>query len=114
MTPFGSGVVITRPQLCADHRSLCLKMGHSLATAMTFIHQHPEEALAILRHHFAQIDPAVLEKSFAVVEKSMPQTPIIVEAAISNSDRLNVEAGFMKPEEKLASYGDLFTNEFVR
>ena len=114
MTPFGSGVVITRPQLCTDRRALCMKMGHSLATAMTFIHQHPGEALAVLRHHFAQIDPAVLEKSFAVVEKSMPQTPAIVEAAISNSDRLNIEAGFMKPEEKFASYSDLFTNEYVQ
>lgn len=114
MTPFGSGVVITRPQLCAEHRARCMKMGHALAEAMTFVHRHQPESLAILRHHFPQIDPAVLEKSFAVIEKAMPQTPAVVEAAISNSDRLNIEAGFMKPEEKLSSYSDLFTNEFVQ
>jgi ABC-type nitrate/sulfonate/bicarbonate transport system substrate-binding protein len=114
MTPFGSGVVITRPQFCADHRSVCVKMGHSLATAMTFVHQHQAESLAVLRSHFPQINRAVLEKSFAAVEKSMPLTPVIVEAAISNSDRLNIEAGFMKPEEKLSSYSDLFTNEYVQ
>jgi hypothetical protein len=39
---------------------------------------------------------------------------VIVEAAISNSDRLNIEAGFMKPAEKLSSYKELFTNEFVQ
>ena len=44
----------------------------------------------------------------------MPAKPEIVEAAISNSDRLNIEAGFMKPEEKLSSYSDLFTNEYVQ
>ena len=27
MTPFGSGLVITRPQFCADHRPVCVKMG---------------------------------------------------------------------------------------
>lgn len=114
MTPFGSGLVITRPQLCAEHRSICAKMGHSLKLAMAFVHQHPQDALAVLRQHFPQIDPAVLEKSFAVIEKSMPQTPDIVEAAVSNSDRLNIEAGFMEPDEKLASYSDLFTNDYVR
>ena len=60
------------------------------------------------------LDPAVTERSFAVIEKSMPAKPEIVEAAISNSDRLNIEAGFMKPEEKLSSYSDLFTNEYVQ
>ncbi|HEV8016468.1 MAG TPA: ABC transporter substrate-binding protein [Stellaceae bacterium] len=114
MTPFGSGVVITRPQFCADHRSVCVKMGHSLLLAVAFVHEHPADALAILRARFQQIDPAVTERSFAVIEKSMPKTPAIVEAAISNSDRLNIEAGFMKPEEKLSSYGDLFTNEYLQ
>ncbi|HEY3916499.1 MAG TPA: ABC transporter substrate-binding protein [Stellaceae bacterium] len=114
MTPFGSGVVITRPQFCADHRSICAKIGHSLEQGMAFIHAHPAEALAVLRSHFPQIDPGVLKRSFAVIEKSMPQTPVIVEAAIRNSDRLNIEAGFMKPSEQLGSYADLFTNEFVQ
>lgn len=111
MTPFGSGLVITRPQICAEHRAICTKMGHSFRLSMAFVHQHPQDALAVLRHRFPQIDPAVLENSFAVVEKSMPPTPAIVEAAVSNSDRLNIEAGFMTPDEKLASYSDLSTND---
>jgi NitT/TauT family transport system substrate-binding protein len=114
MTPFGSGVVITRPKFCADHRAICVKMGHSLAQAVAFVHAHQPEALAVLRSHFPPIDPAVTEKSFAVVEKSMPATPLIVETAIRNSDRLNVEAGFMQPSEQLGSYADLFTNDFVQ
>ena len=67
-----------------------------------------------MREHFPQMDAKVAERSFAVIEKSMPKTPIVVEEAISNSDRLNVEAGFMKPDEKLTSYKELFTDEFVR
>jgi hypothetical protein len=68
----------------------------------------------VLRTHFPQIDTGVTEKSFAALEQAMPAKPVIVEAAISNSDRLNIEAGFMKPAEKLSSYKELFTNEFVQ
>ena len=114
LTPFGSGVVIARPQYCADHRSICMKMGHALVQAMAFVHQHQAESLAILHTHFPQIDPGVLQRSFADVEHAMPATPVIVEAAISNSDRLNVEAGLMKPSEQLSTYSDLFTDEFVQ
>jgi NitT/TauT family transport system substrate-binding protein len=114
MTPFGSGLVITRPQFCVDHRPVCVKMGHSLVEAVAFVHEHRQDALAVLRAHFPQIDPGVIERSFATIEKSMPAKPVIVEAAVSNSDRLNIEAGFMKPDEKLGSYSDLFTNEYVQ
>src|ERR1700744_4928182 len=99
MTPFGSGVVITRPQLCGDHRSLCQKMGHSLVEAVAFVHEHKSAALAVMRAHFPQIDAGVTEKSFAAIEQAMPGKPAIVEAAISNADRVNIEAGFMKPDE---------------
>jgi hypothetical protein len=89
-------------------------MGRSLVEAVAFVHEHKPEALAVLRAHFPQIDAGVTEKSFATIEKSMPGKPVIVETAISNSDRVNIEAGFMKPDEKLGSYSDLFTNEFVQ
>src|SRR5215469_5664283 len=96
ISPFASGLVITRPQFCAEHRSICLKMGHALVVSVAFVHTKQEESLAILHKHFPQIDAAVTEKSFASIEKAMPATPVVSEAAIANSDRLNVEAGFMK------------------
>jgi ABC-type nitrate/sulfonate/bicarbonate transport system substrate-binding protein len=114
LQPFGSGVVIVRPQFCAEHRPVCLKMGHALVAGVNFVHEHHAESLAILRNHFPSIDAAVMERSFIIIEKAMPKNPVITEAAIANSDRLNVEAGFMKPEEQLSSYRDLFTDEYVR
>jgi ABC-type nitrate/sulfonate/bicarbonate transport system substrate-binding protein len=114
MTPFASGLVITRGALCSEHRSICIKLGHSLVEAVAFVHDHKPEALAVLRSHFPQIAPAVTEKSFAAVERSMPAKPAIVEASIRNSDRLNIEAGFMQASEQLSSYDRLFTNEFVQ
>ncbi len=114
LTPFALGLVITRPEFCVEHRSICMKMGHALVAAVKFIHEHKAESIAILEKRFPQIDHAVMEPSFDVVEKAMPPVPLVVEAAISNADRLNIEAGFMKPQEKLGSYKDLYTNEFVQ
>jgi hypothetical protein len=34
--------------------------------------------------------------------------------ALENGDRMNAEAGFLKPEDKVPSYDGLFTNEFLR
>lgn len=114
LTPFAAGLVITQPQFCAAHRSICMKMGHAMVAAVHFVHDHKAEAIAILERRFPQIDRAVVKSAFAVVEKAMPSSPLVIEAAIANADRLNIEAGLMKPQERLKSYRDLYTNDFVR
>ncbi len=114
LTPFGSGLVLTRPQFCAEHRSICMKMGHAIVNALAYVHDKPKEADAILKKRFSSIDPAVLDHAFLTIEKITARSAVVVETAVSNSDRLNAEAGFMKPEDQLSSYKELFTDEFVR
>ncbi|HVA15872.1 MAG TPA: ABC transporter substrate-binding protein [Stellaceae bacterium] len=114
IAPNGSGVIVTRPQFCIDHRSVCEKMGHGLAEGAKFIHDQPQEALALMKKHFDKIDPAVVERSFQAIEIGTPVPPRIVAAVLSNSERLNIEAGLMAPSDKLKSYDGLFTDAFVR
>ena len=114
LTPIGSSTVITRPQFCVDHRSVCVKMGHSMVAASAFVHQHPTESIAILQKRFEKTDPAVVAASFEVMKKAMPSPPLVEAKALSNADRINVEADFIKPEELLKTYDDLFTNEFLK
>jgi NitT/TauT family transport system substrate-binding protein len=38
----------------------------------------------------------------------------VTRESLENADDFNVEAGFMKKDEKLKSYDGLFTNEFVQ
>ncbi|HKT18502.1 MAG TPA: ABC transporter substrate-binding protein [Stellaceae bacterium] len=114
LQPFALGLVIVRPEFCIEHRSICMKMGHALVAAVKFVHEHKAESLAILEKRFPKVDRAVMQPAFDMVEKSMSPMPIITEAAIANADRLNIEAGFMKPQEKLRAYKDLYTNEFVQ
>ncbi|MGH7035872.1 MAG: ABC transporter substrate-binding protein, partial [Stellaceae bacterium] len=114
LAPIGSSTVITRPAFCIEHRSICVKMAHALAAASRFIHEHPQESLTILQQRFPKTDKAVVVASFEVMRRAMPMVPLVEEKALANADRINVEAGFIKPEDQLKTYEDLFTNEFFK
>jgi NitT/TauT family transport system substrate-binding protein len=114
IAPNGSGVIVTRPQFCVEHRSICMKLGHGLVAGAKFIHEQPAEALALMRRHFDKIDAAVIERSFKVVQAGTPLLPVMVSAVLANSERLNIEAGLMTPADQLKSYDGLFTDQFVR
>jgi ABC-type nitrate/sulfonate/bicarbonate transport system substrate-binding protein len=114
LAPIGSSTLITRPQFCAEHRSVCVKMGHAMVAASKFIHEHPQESISILKKRFDKTDPAVVAASFEVMRKAMPSPPITEAKALSNADRINVEAGFIKPEDQLKTYSDLFSNDFLK
>lgn len=114
IAPNGSGVVVTRPQFCVEHRSVCVKMGRGLVAGAKFIHERPQDALALMKKHFDKIDPAVIEQSFDVVQIGTPVPPVMVAAVLSNSERLNIEAGLMAEADRLKSYDGLFTNDYLR
>jgi NitT/TauT family transport system substrate-binding protein len=114
IAPNGSGVVVTRPQTCAERRSLCVKMGRGLVAGARFIHDQPHQALALMKTHFDKASDPVLARSFAVVAAGTPVPPAMVAAVLKNSERLNIEAGLLAPADALASYDGLFTDAFVR
>lgn len=114
LSSIGSSTLITRPQFCAEHRSICEKMGHAMLLASQFVHEHPQDALAILRRRFPKTDPAVVDASFDVMRKAMPNPPTVEAQALANADRINIEAGFIKPSDQLKTYADLFTNEYLK
>jgi hypothetical protein len=66
------------------------------------------------RTHFSKFDDKLRGLALDDVEKLLAASPVIQEMAIANSDKMNIEAGFMKPQDARASYKDLFTDEYVR
>src|SRR5262249_12827797 len=52
MTPFGMATIVTRPDTCAKRRSVCMGMGQAMVEAVAYLHQHPAEALAVLKKRF--------------------------------------------------------------
>ena len=113
-TPLAAALLVTRPQLCADRRTLCEKLGHSIVEAAAYVHDHRDDAIASLKKRFPTLADAVLAASADAVIKMTGTPPATSAAGLANGDRMNADAGFLKPEELLKSYDDLFTNEYVK
>ena len=112
--PLAFNVVVTRPQFCKDHASVCTKMGHSMVDAAKFIQDHPDEVMTFLHKRFPDIAMPALKASFDVVREVTPLDPAVVEAGLAHADQLNVDAGLMKSDDKVQSYDGLYTDRFVR
>jgi len=113
LLPLAAGLLVTRPQICADHRSLCEKMAHSILLATKFLLERKPEAKAILKKRFSTVDDAVIDSAFEAVTRMTQSPPAITQIALENGDRMNSEAGFLRPEDKVQSYDGLFTNAFL-
>ena len=109
-----ANVLLTRQQYCADHRPICVKMGRAMVKANAFIHEHQKEAMEMLGKRLNVKDPDVLAAAYAHLVESTPSPPVLDAQELEAADEMNVEAGFMKAEEKLPSYTKIFTNEFVK
>jgi len=114
LEPFANNVVVTRPETCQQRRPVCQAMGAVFVEAEAYIHDHPAEALALLKKRFSKLDDKVLAAAFEAVRKISPTPPLVSKKGMENAELFNIDAGLMKPEEKLASYDGLATDEFVK
>ncbi len=112
--PLAAGLLLTRPQLCNDHRSVCEKMTHSMLVATKFLLQRKEDSIAILQKRFPKTDEAVVRVAYEAVARMTNDPPTITTIALKNGDNMNAAAGFLKPEDALSSYDGLFTNAFIK
>jgi NitT/TauT family transport system substrate-binding protein len=114
MVPFGHNVVVAKPETCEKRKTACSKVGHAFAEAVTYMHEHPVESLALLKKRFASFDDKLLSAAFGQILKGTPRPPVVTKADLENAETYNVDAGLLKAEEKLKSYDGLFTDEYVR
>ena len=112
--PIAAGLLLTRPQLCQDHRSVCEKMVHSMVLAVKFLLTRKDDSIAILEKRFPKTDKAVVRASYEAVARMTNDPPAITVQALKNGDLMNEQAGFMKAEDALKSYDGLFTNEYIK
>ena len=112
--PLAAGLLLTRPQLCNDHRSVCEKMTHSMLLAVKFLLQRKDNSIAILQKRFPKTDEGVVRVAYDAVVRMTNDPPAITTVALKNGDSMNAAAGFLKPEDALSSYDGLFTNEYIK
>jgi NitT/TauT family transport system substrate-binding protein len=114
MVPFGHNLLVTKPETCQKQPSVCDKMGHAFAEAMAFVQSNPTEALAIMKKRFPTLDDRQLAAAFGEFRNITPSPPIPEKADLENAEIYNIQAGLMKPDEKLKSYDGLFTDKYVK
>jgi ABC-type nitrate/sulfonate/bicarbonate transport system substrate-binding protein len=114
LAPFANTLVATKPDTCAKRKTLCEGVGRTFREAASVMFERPNEALALLKKRFPQLDDRQLAVAFADIRKITPRDLRLSAAGFENAERFNVEAGLLKPDEKLKSYDDLFTDQFVK
>ena len=114
LIPFANNVLVTRPDTCEKRKAVCEGVGRAFAEGAAFLKDHPVEALAIVQKRFSKLDDKLLQASFEVIRKITPTELLVSKEGLENSEIFNIDAGLMKPEEKLKSYDGLYTNQFVK
>jgi sulfonate transport system substrate-binding protein len=114
MVPFAHLVYVVRAETCTKTPIVCEGVGHAIADASAYIHDHPKEALALMEKRFSKLDPKLLASAFDTVRSVTPNPPAPTKAALENGDIYNIRAGLMSPDEKLKSYDAIFSDKYVK
>ncbi|HVA13969.1 MAG TPA: ABC transporter substrate-binding protein [Stellaceae bacterium] len=114
LDPFTNTVVAARPQTCEKRPKLCEGVGQTFVETSAWMHAHPDEAEALLKKRFPTLDPKVFHASFVTELRMTPSPPMPTEKGVENTDNYNIQAGLMKPDEKLSDYSKLFTDKYVK
>jgi hypothetical protein len=83
--------------------------------AGTVLREHPiDEVVAIVGKRLPTVDPKLIAAVIEKIRKATPNPPAVTKVGLENAERINIEAGLLKPEEKLGDYEGLWTDEFVK
>jgi len=114
LNPFNYNLIITKPGFCESKPSVCRKLINGFKKALAFMHDKPEETAAILRKKFDKTDPALVDDALKAVIEGTPRSPVVKEEGFASAQNYMLSAGVMRPEEKLASFAGLYTNEYAK
>jgi len=114
LDPFANTVVATKASTCEAKPKLCEAVGQTFVEATAMMHANPDAAREVLQKRFPTLDPKVFAASFAAELKMTASPPVPTTKGMENTDNYNIQAGLMKPEEKLSDYNKLFTDKYVK
>jgi NitT/TauT family transport system substrate-binding protein len=114
LAPFVNTAVAAKPETCQRRKALCEGVGRTFQEAVAFLLDRQAEAIPILRKRFPQLDERQFAAALDDIRKITPRSLLVTKAGLENAEQFSVEAGLLKPDEKLKSYDGLFTDQFVR
>jgi ABC-type nitrate/sulfonate/bicarbonate transport system substrate-binding protein len=111
--PFAFTVIVAKPDTCDKRPTVCERLVAGLGKASTFMHEKPEEAMAIMSKRLPAMDPAVFREGYELQRLSTPKTPRIEEVALAKAQNFMLSTGMMNADEKLSWFKDIYTNKYV-
>lgn len=111
--PFAAGLVETKAETCQADPEKCRRLMRALGRATALIRDKPEEALAIVKHRFATMNPASLAAAWPVVAAAHTKDLKVTAEGLTHSEDVNVEAKLLDPKDRVTSFGGLFTDAYL-
>ena len=106
--------VVARNDECVKKPTVCRRMVAGFERGMAYMHEHPKESIEVLRKKMPDEDGSTLEEAYALMIKWTPRKSEVSYEAWAKTQALGLEAGMIKPEEKLSSFKELYVSEFAK
>jgi ABC-type nitrate/sulfonate/bicarbonate transport system substrate-binding protein len=113
LVPFGYNLTIAKKGFCPANEATCRKFMAGLNKALTFMHEHRPETLAILRKHFDKMAPEIVEASFNDLMKATPRVGKVDIRAMQNAQAFSLAVGLLRQDEIVSDFSGYIDNRYV-
>ncbi len=112
--PIAASIVTVRADYCPAHADLCTKFMNGMIQGIKIVVTDREKTMAEMKKRFPAYDDTVLGMAYDALKDAENYPPRVDPKAVENGDRMNIAAGFLKPDEKLNDYRPLIDNSYIK
>jgi sulfonate transport system substrate-binding protein len=112
--PIAASIVTVRGDYCPAHADLCTKFMNGMIAGIKIVVTDRDKTMAEMKKRFPAYDDQVLGMAYDALKNAENYPPRVDPKAMENGDRMNVAAGFLKPDEKLKDYQPLIDNSYIK
>jgi ABC-type nitrate/sulfonate/bicarbonate transport system substrate-binding protein len=112
--PIAASIVTVRADYCPAHADICTKFMNGMIAGMKIVVSHRDQTMTEMKKRFAAYNDTILTMAYDALKDAENVPPTVDPKAIENGDRMNIAAGFLKPEEKLTDYAPLIDNSYIK
>jgi NitT/TauT family transport system substrate-binding protein len=114
LSPFAYNLLFTRPDYCAAHADICRKMALGVERATQFMHDHPDETLAILQQKLDKTEPDLVADALKGIMAGTPRVPRVELLSLQHAQDYMLYTGLIEPSQKLPTFAGLYTNDYLK
>ena len=112
--PIAASIVTVRADYCPAHADLCTRFMTGMIAGIKIVVTDRDKTMAEMKKRFPAYGDAVLGMAYDALKGAENYPPRVDPKAIENGDRMNIAAGFLKPDEKLTDYQPLIDNSYIK